>query len=79
MYGNDKNQSSAWYNQRCSLGAYYMSNVHSAPLRQPTKTVSKQCLYRAVASSAALESTANTATIEAQLKSDRYAHLSLAR
>lgn len=56
-----------------------MSNVQSAPMRQPTKTISKQCLYRAVASSAALESTANTSTIEAQLKSNNYAHLQLAR
>lgn len=56
-----------------------MSIVKSAPTRQPTKTITQQCLYRAVASSAALESTHNTLTIETQLQSNKYAHLALSR
>ena len=61
------------------FGGISMSIVKSAPMRQPTKTITKQCLYRAVASSAAIESSNNTLTIETQLQSNKYAHLALSR
>lgn len=56
-----------------------MPIVKNVPVRQPTKTITQQCLYRAVASSASIESTHNTLAIEAQLQSSKYAHLALSR